>query len=424
MKQLYVLGARLWRLATRRRSLLILVAGCAAGGVLRAQGSLGAVGDAAVSAAERAVALWALFTAACALCTALDEACLSWHAAALRPGRGEHLASAPYPLPPRDWALYCARLVGLSDSLSQGDAPQVLLVARPRGQRWRRACLYVGLALCAGCLGRAWLADPAPSAAYLLLGQRTPLANSRLICRLDEVAVSRDAAGRAHVQAAWLSLEQQGQWRPLTLRRGLGAVAAGRYLWLGDSREAASVYVQQASGHSVPAYPIDGARPEGDRARVSFTSRQQEQLVAAPQARLLVRLVYYASGPDRGLSAELLDGASGALLAQGRVDGGTTLSTPSYRVTILPEVAVQVRTQPLAERVAWLAALLLIAGGLVAHACWPGRRAWLAVLPDGDLWLLDAAGPPWARGWRRRLAALIAIPEEAPSPPEPPSPSG
>ncbi len=137
-----------------------------------------------------------------------------------------------------------------------------------------------------------------------------------------------------------------------------------------------------------------------------------------------MRLVYYASGPDRGLSAELLDGNSGALLAQGRVDGPTTLSTPSYRVTLLPEVAVQVHTQPLAERMVWLAALLLIAGGLVAHARWPGRRAWLAVLPDGDLWLLDAAGPPWARGWRHHLAALVAIPKEAPSLAESPSPGG
>jgi len=187
-----------------------------------------------------------------------------------------------------------------------------------------------------------------------------------------------------------------------------------RWLRFQNSLTSAGVRIEQLGGRVTTAYPIDGARPVGETARVWFTPLQQEQLVAAPGVGLLVRLVRYADTNDHrgGLYAEVLDGDSGAVLAEAAVSAPTTLSARGLAIAITPEIAVQVATQPLAERLLWYVAGIAIAMGAVAHVCWPQRRAWLAIADEGDIWLLDACALPWDRRWLERLAALLAVPRD------------
>jgi hypothetical protein len=195
---------------------------------------------------------------------------------------------------------------------------------------------------------------------------------------------------------------------------GDGALVAGRWLRVRGSLMAAGVWVEGPGGQALAAHPIDGARPMGDTARVWFTPVQQEQLVAAPQAGLLVRLVRYAdaNGQQGVLYAEVLDGNSGAVLTEAEVAAPVALRARGLTVTVTPEIAVRVASQPLSERLLWWVAGVLLAAGALAHVCWPRRQAWLAIAAQGDIWLLDARALPWDRRWLARLQALLAVPRD------------
>ena len=220
--------------------------------------------------------------------------------------------------------------------------------------------------------------------------------------------------GDLRLQTATISAQGRERDRRVRVAPGDGALAAGRWLRVRDSLAAAGVRLDGAQGQALTVYPIDGARPAGHTARVWFTLTQQEQLVVAPEAGLLVRLVRYADGNGQqgDLYAEVLDGEDGAVLAQAEVSALTALRARGLTITVTPEIAVQVAVQPLLERLLWWAAGALLVLGAVAQLCWPQRRAWLAVAAQGDIWLLDASFLPWDRHWLARLQALLALPQD------------
>jgi len=307
----------------------------------------------------------------------------------------------------------CASLLGLSaQRLRDDEAGQVVIaVARPTWQRLSRCLLFVGLGIALFWTGSAWLVARPVSSATLLLGQPTPLTGNGPVLTLNEVFVVPSGGETPRVLSAQLTAQCGEAVRPVTLRSGRGASLRQWHLRLVSTRKAASVRVEQANGHAADVYSVDGPRTVGKRARVFFTTQQEEQLVAAPQANLVIRLASYTGQSDahQGLSAELLDGQSGAVLAQTIVESTATLAARGYRAVVTPEVAIEVQAEPLLKRIILIAAITMAGIGAAAQIVWPGRRAWFGVEASGAIWLLGTQHAPWDRHWVRRLIATIDV---------------
>jgi hypothetical protein len=412
MKVILSIGAWLWRLACRPWTLLGLLAGCAALFGLRAISGAGADG---VGLADRLAAGWLLLTLLVGAARAAEEISVTLAEAGLRAGRAQRVAEPPPPpTAPIAWLRRALLLVGLVTPSPSAGAASAVLAVRPMAQRWWRAALYVGVAMAAGGGAGGALRTQAAPTSVLLLGQPTMLERTGLLLTLDEAAVTSLPGGELRLQSAQIGVQGRGVERQVHMGPGDGALVAGRWLRVRGSLMAAGVWVEGPGGQALAAHPIDGARPMGDTARVWFTPVQQEQLVAAPQAGLLVRLVRYAdaNGQQGVLYAEVLDGNSGAVLTEAEVAAPVALRARGLTVTVTPEIAVRVASQPLSERLLWWVAGVLLAAGALAHVCWPRRQAWLAIAAQGDIWLLDARALPWDRRWLARLQALLAVPRD------------
>jgi len=119
-------------------------------------------------------------------------------------------------------------------------------------------------------------------------------------------------------------------------------------------------------------------------ARVSFSGRQQEHLLAVPQANMVVRLVHYPSLAARGISRPVLHvrverGIDGLSLAEEFLTEGRQLTVDGVTLDIDFEYYVVMRAarEPHLPMAALGAALALL--GVISFVAWPARRAWVAV---------------------------------------------
>lgn len=394
--------AAAWRVVCHPLTLLILTVGCVAlFGWWRAV----APEPSALGYEARGLAALLLMAGMVAVCRALDEAVAPWHVALLRPGRMQPAASPPYPAPLDAWVRHCAGLVGLVVAPPPESAMGMALLW-PRPQRLGRSCLYGGLALLACCGSIMVLRPPMTTRTVLLLGQPTMVEGADLLLTLEEVLlVPRKGGAQTTTVAIDVARSQHG--RRVTMGQRGGAIAAGSYLWLGDSLPAASVQARHLNGGLLKTQAIDGPRAPTERARVAFDALDQERLVMVADAGLLLRLVQHGAGAASGLYAEALDGQSGRVLATADVAAATTLLANGCQLEVRPEVGVTVYRMPLALASAWWLTALLLAAGLAAHLRWPGRRAWFAWTDAGEAWLLDARWLPWDRRWLEWLLSAL-----------------
>lgn len=410
MKQALIrLGTALWRLACWPLTLPLMLLAWA---LMAAFGLMQAPPGAQEGFASRLMALWLMLT--CVVCLALtaEELSLALAGAGLRGGREQWLATELAPLAPREWSAHALALVGLEARELELDGQALQFAARPLMQRLLRSLLYLGLAVAAASGAIFLLRGSRHDEAILVLGQPTALGQGGLVATMSEALVTPAADAELRLQEAVIVLERHETRRTAVIEAGRGLAVAGHYLHAPGDLAAAGVRVEQGAGRTLQAYPIDGARPNGDTARVWFTPVQQERLVAVPAVGLLVRLVRYAPEKDGAarLYAEVLDGQSGATVMRAEVVAGTNLTARGCTITILPEIALRVGVQPLIERVAWLVALALIVAGLVGQVVYPNRRAWLLAMGEQSVWLLDARSVPWDRRWLRRLTAILCLP--------------
>lgn len=385
------LGSEAWRiLASRRLTIAVLV-------VALAVSIIGIVSSSSPSSVDRlaslrsptsrlaAVGLGAL--AAVSLVRLLQAWVVGWGVAAPRDAV-VRLHEVPWTVD-EAWrevgsALAVAGL-RLERGGNRGDAR--LGLARRSGLPGRLGgAFYLGLLLMivASLVARwwGWAGEPVE----LALGETRVLGrNGELTARLEQIEIMPDADGAVRELASTLSLVD-----------GDGAADSVR-VDMGRRARAGDLALYQL-GHG-PAARV-AARGDGDRAlrlqsmvldpeprtvaRVSFSGRQQEHLLAVPQANMVVRLVHYPSLAARGISGPVLHvrvdrGIDGRSLAEEFLTEGRQLIVDGVTLDIRFEYYVVMRAahEPHLPIAALGAALVLL--GVIGFAAWPERRAWVAV---------------------------------------------
>ncbi len=290
-------------------------------------------------------------------------------------------------------------LVGLDlNPLGADDEDIRLGIAQRAGlERWLPGLFYLGivLLLLAGVVRHHFGITSPPWS--LTLGETRPLpGDPTLALRLDQVTIA-PAQGTFESLLTLLrddngtrSLEQLavGPTKPNRVAggdSGDGHIAARLYqLGYGP---AARVTAQAADGSRLRIYHLVGAVPPAETFRVAFEGRQSEELLAIPEADLVLRLVYYASLPaqdlDETVHLQILKGQSRTLLAEAFMTGPDQLRTLDVTVAVVPEYYVVLQLQREPETPLFLAGGLMCLLGVVALALWPPRHLWIGIERHG-----------------------------------------
>jgi len=290
-------------------------------------------------------------------------------------------------------------------------------VARRTGPRgWVPGLFYLGLLtlLLASAVGQRW-SWVGPSV-ELVPGETQSLGGSTgLDLRLDQIAfLPRDDGTMERFDSlVWLLRGSQVEKRAVV---GLGKPVVYRGLALYELGFGPSVQIsaQSAQGEVLPVKTMLGDPTARRTARLRFSGQHQEQLVAIPQADLVVRLLHYPSLPAQGIQGRALHvqihrGSDGRLLAEeflaksGQVRAGDTI------VRIGFEYCVRFRAER--EPELFLAAFggVLMLMGLIGFVLWPPRDVWLCVRSRrrGSVCQLVVAKRNSQAPWFRRLKSEI-----------------
>jgi hypothetical protein len=174
---------------------------------------------------------------------------------------------------------------------------------------------------------------------------------------------------------------------------GAGAQAAGLTLYQLSHGPAARLSVRSEGGRSYAVRSLEGEGQGRGLLRVPFPPRQQEQVVVAPAADLLIRMVHYDSVPAQGISGRALQleaarWSDGEPLGEWFLDDSGVVSVAATAGPLQLQVAfeyyvvVRAEGEPdVALAAAGGVALLL---GLLSAARWPRRRVWIALRAHGD----------------------------------------
>jgi hypothetical protein len=264
--------------------------------------------------------------------------------------------------------------------------------------RWLPGLFYLGivLLLLAGVVRHHFGVTSPPWS--LTLGETRPLpGDPTLALRLDQVAISPTQGTFESLFTLFRDGDDPASLGQLTLGRtkpkrivggdsGDGHVAAR--LYQRDYGPAARVTAQTADGRRLRIYHLVGAVPPAETFRVAFEGRQSEELLAIPEADLVLRLVYYASLPtqdlDETVHLQILKGQSRALLAEAFMTGRDQLRTLDVMVTVVPEYYVTLQLQREPETPLLLAGGLMCLLGVVALALWPPRHLWIGIERHGE----------------------------------------
>ncbi len=284
---------------------------------------------------------------------------------------------------------------------------------------WGRlaGAFYLGvlLILAAGPVARwwGWTGEPVE----LSLGDTHAFGpNGELMMRLGEIQVTPGHGGTITRLASTLATAGGGD-HPIRLRVDTGRRAriAGLAMYqLGGGPAARVAAHREGSGILQLQLMAQDPAPRSV-VRVRFSGRQQEHLLAVPQANMVVRLVHYPSLAARGIPGPVLHvrierGIDGLSLAEEFLTEGRQVQVADVTLDIGLEYYVIMRAArephlPLAA----LGAAALLAGmfGLVA---WPERCAWVAVQArEGAATLCQLAVEPSqaSANWFAELEAAL-----------------
>jgi hypothetical protein len=316
-------------------------------------------------------------------------------------------------------------LVGLDLTPLSADEEDVRLgIAQRAGLgRWLPGLFYLGivLLLLAGVVRHHFGFTSPPWS--LTLGETRPLpGDPTLALRLDQVAIAPTQGTFESLLTLLSDGDDTGSLEQLTLgptkpNRVAGGDSgdgpfASRLYQLGYG-PAARVTAQTADGSRLRIYHLVGAVPPAETFRVAFEGRQSEELLAVPEADLVLRLVYYASLPaqdlDETVHLQILKGQSRNLLAEAFMTGPDQLRTMDVTVTVMPEYYVVLQLQREPEIPLFIAGGLLCLLGIVALALWPPRRLWIGLQRHGEDHAVCQLLTPHHRDseWLRCLLALL-----------------
>jgi hypothetical protein len=280
--------------------------------------------------------------------------------------------------------------------------------------RWLPGLFYLGivLLLLAGVVRHRFGVTSPPWS--LTLGETRPLpGDPTLALRLDQVAI---APAQGTFESLLTLLQDDDDTRSLE-QLPLGPTkpnrVAGQRLYQLGYGPAARVTAQAADGSRLRIYHLVGAVPPAETFRVAFEGRQSEELLAIPEADLVLRLVYYASLPaqelDETVHLQILKGQSRSLLAEAFMTGPDQLRTLDVTITVMPEYYVVLQLQREPEIPLFIAGGLLCLLGIVALALWPPRHLWIGLQRYGEDHAVCQLLTPHHRDseWLRCLLALL-----------------
>ncbi|HHX63378.1 MAG TPA: cytochrome c biogenesis protein ResB [Chloroflexi bacterium] len=281
---------------------------------------------------------------------------------------------------------------------------------------------YLGLLVLLGAGVWARHASWSGPQQILLLGEKRTLHDDRdVTIRLDEIELrpERDGHGIASaVGRVTLSQPDRGD-RRLAIGLTRPARADGLDLYMVGIGPAVRIIARNAAGERLYLLPPGEPLPEEPPApkapiRVPLTGSTQEQLLAAPQGGIILRLLYYRpqntpNASDDGILVQVLHGTDGRILDERQLAGNARFHVEGVTLDITPEyyVALRVEHEPEIPLAALGASLMLI--GLGAGIVWPPRAAWLVLHDDGDSTVCRLAVPHHeaSAAWARTVKALL-----------------
>lgn len=307
--------------------------------------------------------------------------------------------------------------VGLRIARCEGRGDARSAVAADHGPaRWLRGALNAGVLLTAAVALLISGVHHYGAHLPLTLGETRALpGEDGVVASLDQIRLG-PRAGDEPAFTAQVTLRDPS-WpadRVLELAPGRPAQVDELTLRLVAYGPAARVSARGADGARYDIMPVGYAGEASPLARVSFRS-SQEQLLAIPEAGLVVHVIYYppenASQEQGGtLDVEVWRSSDGVLLGRARTSSAAAIQAGPADVQITPEydVVVQAAREPLVPLA--MAGLALMLLGLAAHLFWPERRVWLSwragASPAAELWVARAqAQTPW-------VACLLALLKE------------
>jgi hypothetical protein len=294
-------------------------------------------------------------------------------------------------------------------SMPGGDEGRCALAVRPLAHRLAAASLYLGLLLLLAAGAALWRQGWVSVSSPLVLGEPVALGPPvALKVELQELQLLHEPEGGLRLAGAIIGLARpEGETSSLALVAGRVTHYAGRWISISKELPAARFAVLDAAQGDLELYPMVGSLPAALVQRVAFRA-QEEYLLAAPDANLLIRATYVGDTElSCCLQVQALDGRDGALLGEAFVSEPTDLSIGDVTVRVVPERALILAFWRLPGL--WLAALgaLLALAGAVAHRSAKPRRmaAGIAHAPELGRWVVFIA----AAGRERQSARLAAL---------------
>ncbi len=228
----------------------------------------------------------------------------------------------------------------------------------------------------------------------LVLGETRVLdRRANLAVRLDEIEFLPGKEGTMRRFDSRLSLLGSSKSpQRVTVGQGQRAAWGGLSLYQLGYGPAVRVTVEDEQGR-----PLNVQRVIGDTAprrvlRERFSGQQQEQLLAVPEADLLLRLLHYPTLPGQGIPGRALHvqvyrGADDQLVAEQFLDAAGRVIANDLAIDLAFEYYVALRIEKEPELPFALVGGVLVLLGTIGFFAWPPREVWIAVREaegDGD----------------------------------------
>lgn len=265
-------------------------------------------------------------------------------------------------------------------------------VARRRGiARWLAGVFYLGLLTLFVASLVAWHYGWVGPLLDLTLGELRPLDESReLQVRLEQIELLPQDDGTMRRFDSRISLRKEAQVeKSLTVGLGKRALYEGLSIYQLGFGPAIRVTAQRTAGESLSIQHMAGSTRPQRVLRVGFSGRQQEQLLAVPQADIVVRLVYYpaflAQGTRRNtLHVQMLRGSDGRILTEEFITDRSQILADGVKLNIAFEYYVTLRAEREPELPLLALGGVLIVLGMLGFVAWPPREIWIAMCKEGS----------------------------------------
>ncbi|NLV74646.1 MAG: hypothetical protein GXY52_08190 [Chloroflexi bacterium] len=253
----------------------------------------------------------------------------------------------------------------------------------PQNYRWGTLLRALGLALLVAlCLAHSL--QP-PQSARIAPGEQLVLADSQVI---SLTSISAETDTPQQTSSLWRAADQgSGEF---TLWRGWPMLRAGQAIYLVGTRRSAAITVLGPDDTAVPLNAIASTNEAHQRLIVALDRAPGEQLVAATDANLILRLTSAASQPpdEPILEVQAFRADSGERLQHAQFSGAGTLVVGDYRIVLERQRDAAITIIPLDYLALGLLGMLCLALGLVLCTCFRRGTEWLCHNADANTWTL------------------------------------